>query len=782
MSVTASSGSPSPQPACVGQAITCTLSASVSNPPTIPPSSPCILEGPYWSWSVKSTQYRASASDDWADSSGSVSINQPDVSDPAATMTATFGTGGYWKVVATATVNYNDTCDNTWTASGDTTVYMTVISVSLSPDPLYVWKGKTRTLTATVTPSDQGSSVTFDTADSSIATVAGSPPSLTVTGVGTGTTQVRATVSGTVCATSDVTSVNVTYMPDPVYVYEGKTYLWQAVVDPTSAQDQVTFDTADSTIATVDGMAPDPPVSGVATGTTTARAWLDSVQGPTATINVVKVVFSPDPLYVAKLDNQPLTATVTPAAAIGQVTFDTADATIATVAGTAPSLTVTGVEAGTTQVQAHLNNEVVNTSSVTVFKVEITDSGGTVLPPPPGLTATENVGIQTSLGSKLTPAGLAGITYLWTVGGSNIKTYKHDVDEAAKHVPIALAAGDLTNATIKYFWKDVGNPIAVKCKVTKGTSSYEYTANFNVTQVADPNKDIYTTKGARTTPNDTTGQYDVLLSHNNWHAGSPGNKMDNGDTPVYSATQGGGADTWGDNGGTFDTGYNGQAFLKWHRAFIDAHLAWRTEFNVGAIGGAAPGAPAVPEYLKASPAVNDAEKSNCYEYVRLGEFQNLYELGRGVVDPWHNTGHGDIATACGDATMATFDSPHTISNIFWRWHTQVDTMAVATDKASIILLTPADGSKPAAKPTSIVVVFDKRVSNGAPAANTIQIAPGKLKVAGSAATAIADGGGTTSKYMVFEFSGFAAPAAGAVTVELTGTNSYSGKTWTFTSP
>jgi hypothetical protein len=50
MTVSASAGAPSPNPACVGQQITSSLSASVSNPPP-GPTSPfnCPLNGPVWS-------------------------------------------------------------------------------------------------------------------------------------------------------------------------------------------------------------------------------------------------------------------------------------------------------------------------------------------------------------------------------------------------------------------------------------------------------------------------------------------------------------------------------------------------------------------------------------------------------------------------------------------------------------------------------------------------------------------------------------------------------------
>lgn len=57
-----------------------------------------------------------------------------------------------------------------------------VVGVLLSPSPLCVAAGKQASLTATVTPSDAASQVSFATDDGTIATVSGSAPNLTVTG------------------------------------------------------------------------------------------------------------------------------------------------------------------------------------------------------------------------------------------------------------------------------------------------------------------------------------------------------------------------------------------------------------------------------------------------------------------------------------------------------------------------------------------------------------------------------------------------------------------------
>jgi Big-like domain-containing protein len=82
-------------------------------------------------------------------------------------------------------------------------------SVRFSPDPLYVCKGEVGGLTATVTPTGAGGGLTFDTANSSIATVTGSAASLFVAGVAPGKTQVRAWEGTTQLAAVDVWVVHV---------------------------------------------------------------------------------------------------------------------------------------------------------------------------------------------------------------------------------------------------------------------------------------------------------------------------------------------------------------------------------------------------------------------------------------------------------------------------------------------------------------------------------------------------------------------------------------------
>lgn len=436
---------------------------------------------------------------------------------------------------------------------------------------------------------------------------------------------------------------------------------------------------------------------------------------------------------------------------------------------------------------------------IVIIQVDITDkndSDAVLTPPHASPVTSEHAAVRTDLGSKLTPNDLNGLTYEWIVGGSRIKTYEHDIDEKTKHKKIDLMAADLTTDKVSFFWTDVGNPVDVKLKVSPPGSPArvcEGVVKFKVEQMADPNNEVYAANGNdRKNPNGTASSYRMLLSHHGWHGGGD---MDDGKPPVKSGA------SWGDVPG-FSVTYNGSAFLLWHREFIDAHEEWRKTFHVPPLDPTLPmQALPRPEYLKTTPAPGSTAQSRVYHYVRLGEFQNLDELGRDVVSPWHNSGHGALSGL--DSDMGGFDSPRSKNDLFWKWHTAVDgprkdsglttallsvstsldaeiQAASAGDRASVLMVEPDIGTVLTAVPTGIIVVFDRKVSSYAPTANTVQLKAEALKVNGSPATTLTDVGGTTSKFMVYRFTGFATPPVGTIAVELNGTASYEGKTWTLT--
>jgi hypothetical protein len=441
-----------------------------------------------------------------------------------------------------------------------------------------------------------------------------------------------------------------------------------------------------------------------------------------------------------------------------------------------------------------------------VMKVEITDKDGNVLTSPVKAASLATVARETALKAKVTPAGLKGLKYQWTVTGSAIKTYNHRTDIPAAHKEIDLTDKDKIKEDLSFFWTNVtdANKTAVTLKVTKDSTTCDATLDFTVKQDPDPSKNIYCKNPAspETNPNGLSGWYQIVESHQNWHIYS---KMDNGknpseftEDPVESKPEPGKgkANVWGDAAGV-DLDTNGRAFLLWHKALMDSHFKWRDTFHVGQVKGAAPGAPDPQEYLKQPPDNNSEDRSRIYGYVRLGEFQNEWELGRDMDEPWHNSGHDAISKALGgDTEMGGYGSPGAKENQFWKWHMAVDVprLMYKPDQAEPKLESPADKGKVAVAPTEVIITFNKRVSFATPAfdgavRNKVQLTAGKLKLLDSkgkliAATKLEDIGqtqATKSRFMVYKFSGFAAaPAAGPVTIELKGTASYKGNTWTFT--
>lgn len=397
----------------------------------------------------------------------------------------------------------------------------------------------------------------------------------------------------------------------------------------------------------------------------------------------------------------------------------------------------------------------------------------------------EFVAFKVRLRAEVEPASSSN-AIRWTLGGSTIKSYEHDIDEAAKHKLIDLETADLENDEISFFWRDQGLPHTVKVavKLPGVSKECELEVDFTVPQSPDPSTDIYCnvlgSDVAYKNPNGENETYDALTSHENWHAGS---NMDNGDAAVASGPEG----FWGDGNPRFSATYNGSAFLNWHKAYLDAHFAWRNTFNVGGLGTLPSGPPPVPQHFRALPAGTNVETSRLYGYVRLGEFQNLDQLGRDVVSPWHGDGHVNLEYF--DPLMVSLRSPGARENTFWKWHGQIDTVrnAHATDRAAVISTLPLANAT-VSSVSSVTVAFDLPVSAlpyldpaaGQDVLNTIALRPGALRVNGSNATQVEDVGPATNTYRYYRFTGFTPPAVGQVTVTLAGTASYAGTTWIFT--
>ena len=326
-------------------------------------------------------------------------------------------------------------------------------------------------------------------------------------------------------------------------------------------------------------------------------------------------------------------------------------------------------------------------------------------------------------------------------------------------------------------------------RASKGAESASAKVLFDVRLPKDANRLIYSyaDNDPRRSPDGLSATYAITLNHRRWHLGM---KMSTGDMPVYAVLEDAGQKSvWGDVGyrddpvRLFDLDYNGSALLGWHGEALDAHRAWRRTFHVPGLDAATPpGSLPVPAYLQRVPEAKSAEQSRLYGYVRMGEFQNLDQLGRDAVHPWHNRSHTGIAKTNNETLMDNHGkSPPAKDDLFWRWHSVIEEVrrALGPDKATVTEIYPGDGVTVAGT-SAIYLAFDRKVSFDAPAANKVQLLPGLLTVNGKPATAIADVGGDQTRYVMFRLTGFPAPAEGPVKVELAGTPGIQGGSWTFT--
>lgn len=216
LTVTAKASVPSAAYVPASKDVTAKLTAEAKNTPT--GSSGITIEGPSWTWTYK-VEF-ASEEGEWGappeTASYSVMIDPPPPDNPSeTTLRVCFTDVGYWRVTdLKATVGYMGG-GQTWSASGVAEeVKVTVVDAKLSPNPVYVCVGATAEATVVITPSGAASEVSYDTENAAVAMVVGGAPTLTVTGVASGTTQLRAKLGNDVLATTDVRVVGLSYTPD----------------------------------------------------------------------------------------------------------------------------------------------------------------------------------------------------------------------------------------------------------------------------------------------------------------------------------------------------------------------------------------------------------------------------------------------------------------------------------------------------------------------------------------------------------------------------------------
>ena len=226
-----------------------------------------------------------------------------------------------------------------------------VEQITLSATSLSLKLGDSRTLTATVIPSDAtDSQVTWSSSDPSVATVSDQGE---VTAVRAGNCTITATAGGKSAActvtvsTQEIPVERITLSSTSLSLKEGDSHKLTATVTPSDATDsQVTWSSSDPSVATVSDQG---EVTAVRAGNCTITATAGSksaactVTVSTQEIPVERITLSSTSLSLKEGDSHILTATVTPSDATdSQVTWSSSDPSVATVSNTGKVVAVRG--------------------------------------------------------------------------------------------------------------------------------------------------------------------------------------------------------------------------------------------------------------------------------------------------------------------------------------------------------------------------------------------------------------------------------------------------------
>ena len=222
------------------------------------------------------------------------------------------------------------------------TNYPLVGTVKLSKSKVSVKKGKTVTLTATVSPSTLADkSVTWKSSDTKVATVTEDGK---VKGVKYGTATITCTSSTGLSATCKVTVGGVVLDKTVAYVKKSKTVTLTPTIYPTTLTDKsVTWKSSDETVATVSTAG---KVKGIKYGTATITCTSNATGlSTTCKVTVGNVTLSKSAVAIKKGKSLTLTAKVYPSTLTDKsVKWESSNTKYATVSSDGK---VTGVKVGT---------------------------------------------------------------------------------------------------------------------------------------------------------------------------------------------------------------------------------------------------------------------------------------------------------------------------------------------------------------------------------------------------------------------------------------------------
>lgn len=339
------------------------------------------------------------------------------------------------------------------TSNGKTATCSVTISnaaatkVTLSKSTASLTVGGSTTLTATVSPTTASQTVTWTSSNTGVATV--SSGKITAKSVGTVTITAKS-ADGKVSATCKVTvtyadAASIALSKTTLNLTKGNTSTLTATVYPTTANQNVTWSSSNTSVATVSSG----KITAVSAGSATITAKsADGKASKTCQVTVTNpfatsVSLNKSSATIVAGSSETLIATVYPTIADQTVTWTSSNTSVATVSNGK----VTGIKSGSTTITAKTSNGKTATCSVTISNAaatKVTLSKSTV-----NLT----IGNSTTLTASVSPS-TASQTVTWTSSNTGVATVSGG----------KITAKSVGSATITA--KSADGKASATCKVT----------------------------------------------------------------------------------------------------------------------------------------------------------------------------------------------------------------------------------------------------------------------------------------------------------------------------
>lgn len=239
---------------------------------------------------------------------------------------------GLVTAVGKGTTTISSTSKNGVVAYCTVTVLVPADSVALNKSSLELIKGKSETLTSTVTPSNTTDTIVWSSSNSAVATVANGK----VTAVSAGTATISVTTSrgktASCVITVKVPSTNIILDKYSVTINVGKTDTVKATLAPADTTDTVKWTSSDNTVATVSSQG---VITARARGTATITATTTSGKTATCKVTVLvpsqSVILNKTAVTLNKGQNATLTATMEPVNTTDSLVWKSSNTNVATV-------------------------------------------------------------------------------------------------------------------------------------------------------------------------------------------------------------------------------------------------------------------------------------------------------------------------------------------------------------------------------------------------------------------------------------------------------------------